>query len=474
MTNSQLVVPQRPRVLVEPADIASTAVGEDTVELAAHAGLVLDEWQSADLRLMMAERPDGTWAAKQFAEVVARQNGKGSILEARELGGLFLVRESLILHTAHLAVTSAAGFNRLLGLIENTPDLDRMIKRVSRSTQDMSIETKLGSKVVFRTRTKGGGRGLSAPCVILDEAMYLWWVQMSALMPTLASFPNWQIIYASSAGEAESEVLHGVRRSALRGDDPTLALCEYSAAPGDDPSAPETWAKANPSLCRRIGLEYVGKEHALMPAGEFARERLTIFDPDGSEAGSWSVVGSEAWAAAADEGSSIVSQVALAVEVDRDRSRAVVAAAGRNEAGLFHVELVECRDGVDWVVGRVAQIMAGHDDVAVVAVDPGGPAGFLIGPLTEAGVTVEPVSARGAAQACGLFAASAASGGIAHLDQPELSDAVRRATRRESGDVWYWKRTGDDESIQLIACTLALGQVPMLPDVAEPQPTYAY
>lgn len=473
MINSPLVVPQRPRILVEPADIASTALGQDTVDLSAHAGLVLDEWQAADTRLMMAERPDGTWAAKQFAEVVARQNGKGSIIEARELGGLFLVRESLILHTAHLAVTSAAGFNRLLGLIENTPDLDRMVKRVSRSTQDMSIETKIGSKVVFRTRTKGGGRGLSAPCVILDEAMYLWWVQMSALMPTLASFPNWQIIYASSAGEAESEVLHGVRRTALSGSDGALGYCEYSADEGDDPADPVTWAKANPALLTRISLEYVEKEHALMPAGEFGRERLTIFDPDGSEAAAWSVVGADRWKAQADEGSEIVSQVALAIEVDRDRSKAVVASAGRNADGLFHVEVVDRRDGTGWVVDRVAGLFARHD-IPDVAVDPGGPAGFLIPELIEAGVSVHPVTPREAAQGCGLFATSAVAGGLAHLDQPELNGAVQQAAKRQSGDVWYWKRTGDDESIHLIACTLALGRVPSLAETPDVKPVYAY
>ena len=473
---SKLLVPTRPNVLVKPDGIISTGLAEDTIDLAGLAGLDLDGWQQHDLTVMMAERAGGRWAASEFAEIVARQNGKGSILEARELGGLFLLREKLIIHSAHLAVTSADAFNRLLGLIENTPELERQLKRVSRSTQDMSIETKHGAKVLFKTRTKGGGRGLTGDCIVLDEAMYLYWAQMSALMFTLSARPNPQIIYASSAGEAESEVLHKVRRRAMAGTDPTLGYCEYSAEPGDDPSDPQTWAKSNPALGIRVLLESVQKEHDTLPAGEFGRERLTIFDPDSSEEAAWSVVSSETWAARTDEGSTIVSQVALAIEVDRERSRAVIASAGRNATGAYHVEIVPAvreipglkLDGVDWVVARVKELVASHD-VASVAIDAVGPAGFLIDELKEAGVEVHSVTAREAAQACGLFVTSAKAGGLNHLDQPDLNEDVKTAAKRDSGEVWYWKRTGEDESIQLIASTLALGRVPSL---AEPEETF--
>ena len=471
---SPLIVPQRPRVLHEPEGIVSTALGEDGVALAAHAGLVLDDWQAADLTLMLSERADGLWACQDFGHVVARQNGKGSTLEARELVGLFLTGERLILHSAHLASTSADAFNRLLGLIENTPDLERKIKRVSRSTQDMSIETKQGCRVLFKTRTKGGGRGLSGDCVILDESLYLYWPQMAALMPTLSARPNPQIIYASSAGESESEVLHALRRRALEGNDPSLGYCEYSAEPDDDPAAFGTWAKANPALLTRISLGYVAKERETLTAPTFGRERLTLFDDDLSAAASFAVVSAELWAAGGDVGSQIVSQVALAVEVNKDRSRAAIGVAGRNAAGKFHVEVVDLRDGTDWVVDRVCQIGRAHD-VGSFAVDAGGPAGFLIPSLIEAGVDVHPVSPREAAQACGMFATSAKAGGLAHLDQGDLNAAVEIASKRDSGDVWFWRRNGDDESIQLIACTLALGRVPSLAEeLVVPGPSYAY
>jgi hypothetical protein len=50
---------------------------------------------------MLARRADDQWACMEVAEIVSRQNGKGSILEARVLAGLFLLREQLIMWSAH-------------------------------------------------------------------------------------------------------------------------------------------------------------------------------------------------------------------------------------------------------------------------------------------------------------------------------------------------------------------------------------
>lgn len=90
---------QRPRHLSLPPRV--TSAGSDATELAARAGLMLDPWQSLILDGALGERADGAWAAFETAIVVSRQNGKGAILEARELAGLFLFGEELILHSAH-------------------------------------------------------------------------------------------------------------------------------------------------------------------------------------------------------------------------------------------------------------------------------------------------------------------------------------------------------------------------------------
>jgi hypothetical protein len=69
--------------------------------LASIAGLHLDEWQQNVIIGSLGEVRPGKWAAFEVGAVVPRQNGKGSILEARELAGMFLFDEKLIIHSAH-------------------------------------------------------------------------------------------------------------------------------------------------------------------------------------------------------------------------------------------------------------------------------------------------------------------------------------------------------------------------------------
>src|SRR5690606_25364258 len=110
--------------------VASRA--SEAIDLAAYAGLQLDPWQCLVMEHMLAVREDkfyhplkrknlNKWAAFEFGLVVARQNGKGSILEARELAGLFLFGEEEIIHSAHLFDTSQKHFERIKRLIEGRP-----------------------------------------------------------------------------------------------------------------------------------------------------------------------------------------------------------------------------------------------------------------------------------------------------------------------------------------------------------------
>src|SRR5439155_905388 len=74
---------QQPRICAFPQYAASS--GAEAVELARMAKLGLDPWQELVLGHSLGERPDGSWAAFEVGLVVPRQNGKGTVLEAREL-----------------------------------------------------------------------------------------------------------------------------------------------------------------------------------------------------------------------------------------------------------------------------------------------------------------------------------------------------------------------------------------------------
>jgi len=202
---------QTPRFQSVPAYEATT--GAEAIELAALAGLNLDPWQQLVLTEALGERADGKWAAFEVGVVVPRQNGKGGILEARELAGLFLLGERFIVHSAHQFDTSLEAFMRLLHLIEGTPELEKNVKKVSRSHGEEGIELKTGQRIRFRTRTSNGGRGFTGDCLILDEAMSLPVTAHGALLPTLSARPNPQVWYLGSSVDQLPMILAGSKGS---------------------------------------------------------------------------------------------------------------------------------------------------------------------------------------------------------------------------------------------------------------------
>lgn len=446
-------------------DFVSSA-GREAVELAALAGLFLDPWQQHVLERSLGERPDGKWAAFEVGLVVPRQNGKGSVLEARELAGLFLLGERLIIHSAHLFDTSLEAYRRLRGLIEDTPDLARRVRRFNNSHGQEGIELRNGQRIRFRARTRGGGRGFTADCLVLDEAMFLPEATLGALLPTLSARPNSQVWYAGSAVDqlVHPEGLH-LARVRQRGRDAagSLAYFEWSVRGADTPSdlseqdaaSPEAQAQANPGLGIRIGPGHVENERQAFDHRMFCVERLGVGDwPD--PAGAQTVVDLPTWDMLADKRSKPSDPVVFSFDVMPDRSWASIGVAGSRPDGRWHVEIVDRRRGTGWIANRVAELVEAHAPLGVVC-DGAGPAGSLLPELQERGIEPVTVTAVEHAQACARFFDGVAEKTIRHLGDQAVRAAIKGAARRPLGDAWAWSRKQSTVDISpLVACTLAL------------------
>lgn len=454
---------QLPRVEWIPDYVSSAGV--EAVELAAMAGLHLDPWQQHVLVHALGERPDGQWAAFEVGLCVARQNGKGSILEARELAGLFLLNERLIIHSAHQFDTSLEAFRRLLSLIEDTPDLSRRVKRVVRSHGEEGIELLSGQRIRFRTRTKGGGRGFSSDCLILDEAMIMPESTHAALMPTLSARPNPQMWLTGSAVDQlvhdDGVVFARMRERGHRGQDPAMAWFEWSAdaaTPAElmDAADLDQWAAANPGLGIRIDVEHVGNEFRSMDPRSFAVERLGVGDWPRTDGTGDHVISLEEWQELEDPASTPVAPVVFSFDVTPDRARASIAACSKRADGLMHVELVDRRQGTGWLVAELARLHTEHKPVAVMC-DGVGPAASLIYECVTAGVPVQSVNTQEHAQACGLLFDYVQRQTLRHRGQPELAAAIKGAVRRPLGDAWAWSRKSSSTDISpLVAITLGV------------------
>jgi phage terminase large subunit-like protein len=292
---------QRPGLEWLPPAGGLSDAGKKAVDLAEMAGLVLDPWQQYVVDSGLRRRADGKWAAFEVGLIVARQNGKGAVVEARELAGLFLDHrdgfgdERLILHSAHEFKTASEAFRRILALIQDNRMFSRHVRHVYLQRGAESIELNNGKRLRFVARSSGSGRGFSGDLVILDEAQNLGDEAMAALLPTLSARPNPQVWYTSTAGGPDSIQLARVRDRGVKGGDSSLAFFEWSADERDDPSDPAVWAKTNPGLGIRITEDYVARERAALAPDAFARERLSIGDYPVAGAGEWGVIRRDAW-----------------------------------------------------------------------------------------------------------------------------------------------------------------------------------
>jgi hypothetical protein len=451
-----------PRVFSAPPAVSSS--GEEAVELAASAGLFLDEGQQLVLRHGLGEKPGGKWAAFEVGVMESRQNGKGAIIEARELAGLFLLGERMIVHTAHLFDTALEAFRRILELIESTPDLDSRVKRVSRSHGEEGVELLTGQRLKFKARTKGGGRGFSGDCVILDEAMILPEPAMRALMFTLSARPNPQLWYLGSAVDRQ-EHDHGqtfsrLRHRGLRGDDPSLVWAEWSAGEiGDvvDVDDPVVWAAANPGVAAgRIELEHVAKERRTMSARGFCVERLGMGDwyPEHEEDGLPAALDERAWKAAGDPAAERGAEPVFGVCVAPDHSWAAIAVGWRRPDGRVHVQVsrdgvaADYRPGTAWLRRRVGELRRRWG--ADVLVDHAAK-GFV----DDATNTTE----EQRAQADNALADALAGDELRHGNQPELNTAAKGASWRQRAHTRVLDAKGSTDISPLRAAALVVWQL---------------
>lgn len=192
----------------------------------------------------------------------------------------------------------------------------------------------------------------------------------------------------------------------------------------------------------------------MSPRG-FAVELLGAGDWPATDGSSDAVITLDAWRDCEDEESVLVDPICLAFDVSPDR-RTSIAAAGVNEQGKLHVEVIHARSGTGWVVERLAELYKRHEVLEIVC-DGFGPSASIASRVDDAGITVRRVNSGDYAQACGAFLDAVGEKTLSHLGQDELSAAVRGARSRPLVDRWAWSRTKSVSDVgPLIASTLAL------------------
>jgi hypothetical protein len=453
------------------------SLGPDAIACWEAAGQKTLDWQAFTVDAFLGIGEDKLFASTNDGMCVARQNGKGvveqiiEIFVAFELGYRFGYK--LVVHTAHEFSTCQEHQIRLDEVIQNAPHLHARVRDqggYKHANGQESINLKDGTRIVFKARTKAGGRGYSGDLLVWDEAMVVPDEVVGAQRPMLrASSARFgaKTIYAGSAVDQEVHE-YGVNFARIRErgieQAPKVCYLEWSS-PYDHPSQMtedllrdvSLFPLGNPSMAEGlISSETMSDEVNSMPTRTAAVELHDVGDwprTDGHEEGVFSI---EAWDRLERPDSVLQPPYELGFDVSPER-RGAISLSGRNQDGDFHVEIQEDRQGTGWMPERIAQIVE-SGDVSIVVCDAVGPAASLVLALADLGVTVETVNSQEHAQACGRLVDMVEDDTLAHLGSAELRDAVRGARTRQLGDAFAWSRKHSSVNIApLVAATLALG-----------------
>lgn len=435
--------------------------GSDAAELAALYGLHADPWQELCTEVVLSYRGNGKLANKTVGISVPRQNGKNSILEIVELYKMVVLGRK-VLHTAHEVKTARKAFKRLASFfdVRSNPELNEMVESIRETNGQEAIFLKNGGSIEFIARSKNSGRGFTVDDLVCDEAQELPDEVIEALSPTISAAPSGdpQTIYTGTPPNEKNngEVLTRHRENCLSGTSRSGAWIEFAAVEGDDYADPAVWAKANPALGIRLLHDTVQDEFEKMSLEGFCRERLGMWEV----AGDPRVIPLRDWTAAAVDPKQVriipseTNPVALAFDVSPDRKRASIAVCALNTNGVHQVEVVESRQGTDWVAGKLTQMLAAWP-ISTLWCE--GPAASLIPSLSAFDVPALTTGGSEYASACGQFYDFVMSAQLNHPDEPKLNVAVDVARQRNLSDSWAWsRRNSTDDITPLVAATLAL------------------
>jgi hypothetical protein len=444
-----------------PRDPSRTTDGAAGAFIAHLHGRPWTPWQRFAADLIGERLPNGRYAWPVVVIQVPRQTGKTTFAFDLMQGRCLEHPDYRVAYCAQTGHVTTERFTERMTELTGNPLGRRVRCRRSQGTERMSFPR--GSFVKAFPPKDGALRGSALDLVVVDEPQEideeLGVALDQTILPTFTTRPRRQLILIGTAGDARSAYL--ARYLALaRGAADGVALIEYGADEADDPADPAVWARVHPGLAAdltdtdalRSALNVMG------PAG-FAREYLNVWQAAGDR-----LIPAAAWADIRRRDARPAPGVApvLGVDVALDRSAAAVVACWPDTDGVPVLEVVDYRPQVDWVAGRLLELVDRHRPV--VWADNAGPVLTVVDDLQRAAdaarvrVVVERTPTPDYTAACAGLLDRITGRAVLHRGDPALDAAAAGAARRGIGDgAWGWGRRSSTADISpLVAGTLAL------------------
>jgi len=461
-----------PRVASYPKYV--TSAGGEVIDLMSDLGRPLDPWQAWIIErglgqakdvesgdLMMAADTCGCW--------VPRQNGKGDIIMALEVGWLFLFGVALVGHSAHLYSTAAEGFVRIKTLIEeNESILGSAIKRIwsGNGKQGIELTAKYNrARLLFAAREGGQGLGFSYPKLIMDEAQALNADLMQTLTPTQSAMWDPQVWFFGTPPRNDTAWIYTIKEMG-EGGSPDICWFDYGIDYIDPMSSEfrevvgsdETNRKTNPSMGVRrpnrtgVRQKAIDSEKAKLGMSmAFAQERNGMWLPRARSTGD-SAIDPVVWGRLAAAKPEVPGDIAVAFHINAKRTHGTIMWAGKI-GGLWRIGIADHKPGVDWIIPRLVDLKVKYSPVAF-AVDARGE--NTINELKDIGIKLPEDKDRpkrgdliipgidGMAQAFAMLvdAATAEVPQIRHHNEPPLNSATSVPARPLGGGSTFDHKVG--------------------------------
>lgn len=411
--------------VILPYDIS---LGDSAVDLYEESGREAYDWQRFLTNAILAQNEDGLWTHMRFGYSVPRQNGKNEVVAIRELKGL--EKGERILHTAHRTTTSAAAFNRLLAIMEESGLEDKVDFNKIKATGRESIELNDGGRIDFRTRSSTGGLGESFDLLVIDEAQEYTDDQESALKYTIAASPNPQTIYTGTPPTPISSgtVFTKLRNSTLEGSNEDTGWAEWSVDKQSDPRDKDLWYQTNPSLGLRLSERNIQTEVGDDDI-DFNIQRLGLW----LEYNQKSAISENEWKELhVDILPKLKGKLFAGIKYGHDGTNVALSIAVKTEDNKVFVESIDCqsiRNGNAWIINFLK-----HADVQEVVIDGASGQNILADGMKQAGLkapilpTVKEIIIANSMFEQALFQQT-----IQHKSQPSLFQVVTNCEKRNIG-----------------------------------------
>lgn len=481
---------ETPRVWTKPLRelTPETSLGFSVIEFAETVlEINLLPWQRWLLVHMLELLPDNSLRFRTVIVLVARQNGKSTLSQVLALWFMYIYGVALVIGTAQDLDVAEEIWQGAVDLAEESEDLAPLIEKVVKVNGKKALELTGGERYKVKAANRRAGRGLSGDVILLDELReHQSWDAWGAITKTTMARAMALILALSNAGDSTSVVLRYLRQMCLKqlvdggerdlrgelddnlealiaeyvedgideaeayanGDD-SVAIFEWSAAPGCDVWDRDGWAQANPSLGYTITERTVASACRTDPEWIFRTEVLCQWSSGTLEG----LFPTDSWERSADETSRRAegADVALCLDVAWDRSASHIGLASTRPDGLRHWEIIASRVGTDWPADWLTSSERSEAvrNAPVAVQGRGAPVSSLIKDLREAGVNVVEMSGTDLGDACGsaydrvraAVGEGEADAGVRHRNQPLLNIAAANAATKPLGDAWVINRS---------------------------------